>query len=166
MIQHLKILMHCNKNITIHQHIAIMAHDWQNVLLKVILTLVVNWHLCLVSHNQITFIPFCECINHHKNSVWPQKTNQNLCYTQLCIPIILNTKCIDILKFISVHVLTSHVLQCINASIYHTIFNTDVEKCGRYSWASIISCNTSIYHKFHHAITILVHIYLSVTDDI
>ena len=69
MIQHLKVSIHCHKNITIHRYIVIMSQDWQNVLLKVIinnLTLVVNWRLCLVSHNQITFIPFCECINRHK----------------------------------------------------------------------------------------------------
>ena len=54
MIQYLKVLMHCNKNITIHR-------DYGTRLAECVpqgniyLTLVVNWHLCLVSCDQNTF---------------------------------------------------------------------------------------------------------------
>ena len=155
MIQHLKILMHCHKNITIHQYIEIMSHDWQNVLLKVILTLVVNWHLCLVSHNQITFIPFCECISHHKNAVWPHKTNQNLCCTQLCIPIILNTKCIDIAT--EVYIDTCIDLSCIvihQCIIIPSLIPMlkNVVNIAEFQLLTDNQCNPSIYHKFHHVI--------------
>ena len=114
--------IYCHKNITIYRCIAKMSQGWKNVRLKLIKTwLAVNWHLCLVSHDQIT--SFCQYINHQKDAVWLHRANQKLCYTQLCIP---HTKCIDILKFISIHVLTSHVLQCINALIYHPISKAGV----------------------------------------
>ena len=38
LIQHLKVLMHCYNNITVHRYIVIMLQRWQNVLFKVIIT--------------------------------------------------------------------------------------------------------------------------------
>ena len=64
MIQHLKVLMHCHKNITIRWCIAIVTRLEECVQITV-LYLFVN----------------------HKNAVWPNKTNQKLYYTQLCKPI-------------------------------------------------------------------------------
>ena len=54
MIQHLKVSIHCHKNITIHRYIAIVTRLAECVVQGS--TLAVNWHLCLVSHDQIIFM--------------------------------------------------------------------------------------------------------------